>query len=51
MLTAFGTYWIGEGAGLEWPASDVALFYLAAAVLAIALSTTAALRRGAAATT
>ena len=45
MLTAFGTYWIGEGAGVEWPASDVALFYLAAAVLAIALSTTAALRR------
>jgi uncharacterized membrane protein len=51
MLTAFGTYWIGEGLGVEWPASDVALFYLAAAVLAIALSTTAALRRRATAAT
>jgi uncharacterized membrane protein len=51
MLTAFGTYWIGEGLGVAWPASDVALFYLAAAVLAIALSTTAALRRRATAAT
>jgi uncharacterized membrane protein len=45
MLTAFGLYWVGEGVQVRWPASDVALFYLAALVLAVALASTAALRR------
>lgn len=37
MLTSFGTFWIGEGAGVRWPGSDgflpalVALFALSAA--------------------
>jgi Ca2+/H+ antiporter, TMEM165/GDT1 family len=25
MLTSFGTFWIGEGAGVRWPGSDIAL--------------------------
>jgi len=44
MLTAFGVYWAGEGLGVAWPASDAALFYLAAVVLAFAGTTTGALR-------
>jgi len=44
MVTAFGIFWTGEGAGIAWPASDAALFYLAAAVLALAAVTVLALR-------
>ena len=43
MVTAFGIFWIGEGANVVWPAQDAALFYLAAAVLALAVGSTAAL--------
>lgn len=28
MLTAFGTFWAGEGVGLEWPGNDVAILAL-----------------------
>jgi Ca2+/H+ antiporter, TMEM165/GDT1 family len=45
MVTAFGIFWIGEGLTIQWPASDAALFYLAAVVLGIAALATAALRR------
>jgi uncharacterized membrane protein len=45
MVTGFGLFWTGEGAGVNWPASDAALFYLAAVVLAIAAAATTALRR------
>jgi hypothetical protein len=34
MLTAFGTYWAGEGLGLEWPASDATVLLLIAGFLA-----------------
>jgi len=44
MLTAFGVFWVGEGIEFSWPASDVALFYLAGCVLLVALASTAALR-------
>lgn len=45
MVTAFGIFWTGEGLQIAWPASDVALFYLAALILVLAASTTLALRR------
>ena len=38
MLTSFGTFWIGEGAGAHWPASDASLPVL---VGVFALATTA----------
>lgn len=37
MLTGFGIFWGGEGAGVVWPASDAALLVLIPAVLAISL--------------
>jgi uncharacterized membrane protein len=40
LLTAFGTFWFGEGAGLTWPGEDWSLaalvvVYLAAALIAV----------------
>ena len=46
MVTAFGVFWTGEGVGITWPASDAALFYLAAVVLACAAVATRSLRIG-----
>jgi uncharacterized membrane protein len=37
MLTAFGIFWSGEGAGVEWPGGDVALVVVVGFVLAVAL--------------
>jgi Ca2+/H+ antiporter, TMEM165/GDT1 family len=45
MVTAFGIFWTGEGLQVAWPASDVALFYLAALILVLAGSATLALRK------
>lgn len=45
MVTAFGIFWTGEGLQVAWPASDVALFYLAALILVVAGSATLALRK------
>jgi uncharacterized membrane protein len=53
MLTAFGMFWSGEGAGVHWPGADTALPVLALGTAAFALALVAALRepaqRGAAA--
>jgi uncharacterized membrane protein len=45
MLTAFGTFWGGEGAGVEWPGGDIALLALIAFVLAVSGGLVGALRR------
>jgi Ca2+/H+ antiporter, TMEM165/GDT1 family len=42
LLSSFGTFWFGEGAGMLWPGADwslvgLALSYLAAAVVAVRL--------------
>ncbi|MEO7885950.1 MAG: hypothetical protein ABI893_00395 [Polaromonas sp.] len=42
MLSAFGTFWAGEGIGLEWPGHDWILLALIAGFLAVALGLVAA---------
>ena len=37
LLSAFGTFWFGEGVGLAWPGADWSLATLVAGYLAIAL--------------
>jgi Predicted membrane protein len=39
LLSAFGTFWVGEGIGLVWPGADWSIPGLIAAYLAIALLT------------
>jgi uncharacterized membrane protein len=41
MLTSFGVFWVGEGAGLAWPGSDL---FLLALVGIFVLTTAAAVR-------
>jgi len=45
LLSTFGTFWFGEGIGLQWPGADWAIAALLAAFLAIALLTVALCRR------
>ena len=37
LLSAFGAFWVGEGAGLAWPGADWSVLGLIAAFLALAL--------------
>ncbi|WP_217999708.1 COG4280 domain-containing protein [Curtobacterium ammoniigenes] len=37
MLTAFGAFWAGEGAGAHWPGSDAALLVIAPAIAVYSL--------------
>jgi uncharacterized membrane protein len=37
MLITFGTFWAGEGIGLEWPSSDLAIVYLLVGYVAAGL--------------
>jgi uncharacterized membrane protein len=45
MLAAFGTFWVGEGVGLQWPGADAAIVALMAAYLLVALALVKACRR------
>jgi uncharacterized membrane protein len=45
MLTSFGIFWGGEGAGAHWPGSDAALLVIVPCVLVFALLNVALLRR------
>ena len=44
MLTAFGTFWAGEGVGLEWPGADWAILGLLVFYTLVAAGLIAALR-------
>ena len=44
LLSALGTFWVGEGAGFAWPGSDLAIPFLMAAYLALALGLVALCR-------
>lgn len=44
MLTSFGLFWVGEGAGVHWPGSDLAIIVLIGVFVIITLATTAWLR-------
>jgi uncharacterized membrane protein len=45
MLTSFGTFWVGEGAGAHWPGSDASLPVLVAVFSLSAVALVALLRR------
>jgi uncharacterized membrane protein len=45
MLTSFGTFWAGEGAGVPWPAKDASLLGILGLLLAASLLAVRLLRR------
>ncbi len=45
MLTSFGTFWAAEGAGVQWPASDVAILGLLVVYAVISFGLVSALQR------
>jgi len=45
MLSAYGVFWLAEGAGLSWPGGDAMLVVLAAVVLGCSLVAVSLLRR------
>jgi uncharacterized membrane protein len=45
MLTSFGVFWGGEGAGAHWPGSDAALLVIIPAIALFGVGLTALLRR------
>jgi uncharacterized membrane protein len=45
MLTTFGIFWAGEGAGIEWPGQDLALLGVLGYVAAVSIVLAAAARR------
>ena len=45
LLTTFGIFWGGEGAGVDWPGGDVALLWLLAFMAVLSYALVRALRR------
>jgi uncharacterized membrane protein len=45
MLTSFGVFWVGEGAGVRWPGSDLSILWLIALFTAAAALGIAGMRR------
>jgi len=45
MLLSFGTFWLAEGFGFEWPLGDLALPIIVLAYAALTFATVFALRR------
>jgi uncharacterized membrane protein len=45
MLSAFGTFWVGEGVGLQWPGGDAAVLALMAVFLGVAIGLVELCRR------
>jgi len=45
LLTSFGIFWAGEGAGVEWPGSDLAVLGVIAYIALLSFALTRALRR------
>ena len=45
LLSAFGSFWAGEGLGIAWPGADWSILGLVAAFLALALATVRLCRR------
>jgi uncharacterized membrane protein len=45
MLTSFGIFWVGEGAGVHWPGSDLAILGLIGFFVLVTLGATAWMRR------
>jgi len=45
LLTTFGIYWLGEGAGFAWPGDEAAVLYLALLIFAGSLVAVQILRR------
>ncbi len=44
MLTSFGLFWVGEGAGVHWPGSDLAIIALIGLFTAVTLALVVVLR-------
>jgi uncharacterized membrane protein len=44
MLTSFGLFWVGEGAGAHWPGSDAAIIVLIGVFSLVTLGTIAWMR-------
>ncbi len=45
MLTSFGVFWVGEGAGVHWPGSDLAIPVLVGFFVVVFFAFTASMRR------
>jgi uncharacterized membrane protein len=45
LLTSFGIFWGGEGAGVDWPGGDVAILGVVAFILLVSFLLTRDLRR------